>query len=125
MRGGLAAMAVLGLGLAVASGCGDRGRPLLQEHPGYATYSRLCKRCHGNEGNGERASRMAGRPVDLGAPAYADTVDLESVGRIVARGQRRMKGYEDTLDPGEITAVARYVLDMGAARAARNRKETP
>jgi mono/diheme cytochrome c family protein len=65
---------------------------------------------------------MAGHPVDLGAPAYADTVDLAAVRRIVTEGRGRMKGYADKLEAGEIDAVARYVLDLGPARA---RTETP
>jgi hypothetical protein len=60
---------------------------------------------------------MAGRPVDLGAPAYADTVDLPAVRRIVAEGKGRMKGYTDKLGAGDVDAVARYVRVMGAARA--------
>lgn len=122
MRKGVGVVAGSWLVLAVAFGCGDRGDPLLTGHPGYPAYARFCKRCHGNEGDGKRASRMAERAIDLGSPAYADSADPAAVRRIVAEGRGRMKGYAETLSGEEMDAVSHYVLEMGTARS---RPEAP
>jgi mono/diheme cytochrome c family protein len=104
------------LAFALTPGCGGRGHPLLTEHPGYPTYKKHCKRCHGDLGNARKASRVAGRTVDLASPAYRDTVDLESVRRVVRNGERRMPAYAAKLTPQEIDVVSAYVLELAPAR---------
>jgi mono/diheme cytochrome c family protein len=97
-------------------GCGGNGSPLLTDHPGYTSYRKHCRKCHGGQGDGRRAARMAERPLDLGAIAYRDTVDATKVGRVVRGGRGRMKGYETKLDPKEIDTLVDYVLAMAEAR---------
>ena len=96
-------------------GCGDNGEPVLTGHPGYPVYKKHCRKCHGNQGDGRRASRMAGRDLDLGHPAYRDTTSVENVFRAVQEGQGRMKGYRSKLAQDELDAVSRYVLEMSTA----------
>jgi mono/diheme cytochrome c family protein len=114
------ALALLVIALVVKSG-GDT-RPLAVDHPGYPVYRTYCRRCHGNEGDAAKASRVAGRPVDLAAPAYRDTLTFEDVRAVVLHGKKRMPAYADKLDEGEIDAVSVYVLEMAAARV-RVRRE--
>lgn len=99
-------------GIAVNSGCDRDGAPVLTEHPGYSDYRKYCRRCHGNRGGAQKASRMADRPVDLVAPAYRDTTDLETVLAIVSDGRGRMKGYREKLTTKELEDLSRYVLEM-------------
>ena len=55
---------------------------------------------------------MADRPVDLVAPAYRDTTDLEDVLAIVSDGRGRMKGYREKLTTRELKDLSEYVLEM-------------
>ncbi len=105
-------LSVLTAGIAVNSGCGGDGEPVLTEHPGYSAYRKYCQRCHGNRGGARKASRMADRPVDLVAPAYRDTTDLEDVLAVISDGRGRMKGYREKLTASELEDVSRYVLEM-------------
>lgn len=114
---------LLGIGFLVlagwallAPGCARDGEPVLTEHPGYPAYRKYCRRCHGNRGDGAKASRMAKRPVSLIAPAYRDTVDLEQVLDLVRDGRGRMKGYREKLSTRELEAVSRYALEMPPRR---------
>ena len=88
------------------------GEPVLTDHSGYPVYKKYCRRCHGNRGDGGKASRMAERPVDVLSPAYRDTVDVEAVRELIRVGKGKMKGYEAKLTVEEVEAVARYVLEM-------------
>ena len=103
-------------------GCGERGEPLRSTHPGYPVYRKTCRRCHGNEGDGARAARMAEHAVDLAAPAFRDTVDAAWIERVVRLGKGRMKGYEETLTDSEIEGLVDYVLGLSDARAEARRK---
>lgn len=120
-RRGVLVLAVAGLVGAGGAGCGERHPPVLTGHEGYPVYHKYCRRCHGNLGNGARASRVAHRPVSLFAPAFRDTVDLAKVRRIVAGGKGKMEGYREKLTPAQLDAVTRYVMalpgttDAGAA----------
>ena len=102
-------------GAYLLAGCGDKGEPVLTGHPGYPAYKKHCRKCHGNEGDGQKASRMARRNLDLGHQAYGDTTSLDDVVRVVREGQGRMKGYQTKLARDELDAVSRYVLEMSAA----------
>ena len=88
----------------------ERSDPSLRGLPGFATYARLCLRCHGAGGAGRKASRIAGRPVELAGAAFRDTTRIESIRDIVARGKGKMKGFADSLAPRDIDAVSRFVL---------------
>jgi mono/diheme cytochrome c family protein len=96
-------------------GCGGRDA-LLTDHGGYPVYRKHCRRCHGPEGDGARASRMADRTLDLGAAAFRDTMDADAAARVVRDGHGRMKGYSGKLSPAEVDAVVQYVLGMAEAR---------
>jgi mono/diheme cytochrome c family protein len=108
--------AVLFVISAVFSSCGERGQPLLAGHPGYPVYRKYCRRCHGDRGDGVRASRLAERRLDLGSPAFRDTVDAAEIERVVRLGRGRMKGYAETLRPDEIDGVVFLVLGLAEAR---------
>ena len=98
--------------------CGrDRG-PLLVDHSGYSVYRKYCRRCHGDDGDAVKASRIARRHVDLGSAAFRDTTDTGEVRSVIADGKGRMKGYRDRLDGQELDAVTGYVLALPAARQA-------
>jgi len=109
---GVTVLAVSGLLAAGGGGCGERHRPVLTAHEGYPVYREYCRRCHGNLGDGGKASRVAHRPVVLFAPAFRDTVDLAALRRIVAGGKGRMQGYREKLTGAQLDAVARYVLAL-------------
>ncbi len=98
--------------LVLAAGCSEKIDPRLAGRGGAAAYARYCLRCHGARGDGAKASRMAERPVDIGAPAFADTVDRAGLERVVARGKGKMEGYADKLSPAEIDSVARFVIAL-------------
>jgi len=101
--------------------CGRDKGPLLVNHSGYAVYRKYCRRCHGDEGDALKASRVAHRHVDLGSTAFRDTTDADEVRSAIADGKGRMKGYRDRLDGTELEAVTGYVLALPDARqAARN-----
>lgn len=55
---------------------------------------------------------MAERPVDLAAPAYRDTTDLEDVLSVVSDGRGKMKGYREKLTREQMENVSRYILEM-------------
>jgi mono/diheme cytochrome c family protein len=99
-------------------GCAAKTTPLLTQHPGYAVYREHCRRCHGDEGNALRASRMARRRVDLGSIAYRDTTTVEKITTVIGEGKGRMKGYRDQLSPQEFEAVVAYVRALPNARPA-------
>lgn len=117
---GVLVLALSGVLAAGGAGCGERHRPVLTDHAGYPAYRKYCRRCHGNLGDGGRASRIAKRPVSLFAPAFRDTVDLADVERIVAGGKGKMKGYRDRLGETGIEAVARYVLALPGQTGVRD-----
>lgn len=94
---------------------GDRGRPILTDHPGFAVYKEKCQRCHGYHGNRDKASRIAQREVDLGAVAFRDTTDLAEILQIVARGKGKMKGFAGKLDSTDMARVSSYVRDLPEA----------
>jgi len=101
---------------AVLSACGERGQPLLTDHPGYPVYRKYCRRCHGDQGDDLRASRMAERRLDLGSSAFRDTVDAAEIDRVVRMGRGRMKGYAENLRPEEIDTLVSFVLGLAEAR---------
>jgi len=106
---GLAAMLVLAAVAALPLGCSKKIDPRLTGLPGYPVYRKYCKRCHGADGAGGKASRVAGRAVDLAAPGFRDTTTVESLERVIGRGKGKMKGYDEKLSPSQIEATARFV----------------
>ena len=94
----------------------DDHEPLLVAHPGYTVYREHCRRCHGNFGNANRASRMADRRVDLGSALYRDTTAVDTIQAVIANGKGRMKGYATKLGLAELEAVRSYVLALPDAR---------
>lgn len=116
-RGALV-LAVSGLLAAGGAGCGERHPPVLTGHEGYPVYHKYCRRCHGNLGDGGKASRVAHRPVSLFAPAFRDTVNLARVRGFVAGGKGKMRGYREKLTDAQLDAVARYVMALPGTAAA-------
>jgi mono/diheme cytochrome c family protein len=112
----LCAALIAGL-LAAAAGCGEPDDPVLAQYPGYTAYKKHCRKCHGNDGRGDRASRVAERPVDLGAPAFRDTTGLAGIEHIIRVGKGKMKGYSETLDAAQIAEIARVVWAMPTREA--------
>jgi mono/diheme cytochrome c family protein len=98
--------------LGLMCGCRREAPAELRALPGHNLYDDRCRRCHGDWGNGERASRMARRPVDLAGAAFRDTTDLEEIVRIVRGGKGRMKGFGERLEQADLDSVARYVLSL-------------
>jgi mono/diheme cytochrome c family protein len=68
---------------------------------GQQVYRANCASCHGAEGDGGLAPRLAG----VVAGRYPDIADQEAV---IADGRGTMPGFGSRLSPEEITAVARY-----------------
>jgi mono/diheme cytochrome c family protein len=90
----------------------ERADPSLAALPGYGIYNTHCVPCHGGDGSGPKASRIAARPVSLVSSAFRDTLGVEEVVEVVTRGKGKMKGFEDRLTEPEIETVARLVLAM-------------
>jgi mono/diheme cytochrome c family protein len=69
-RTGAARLAVALLGAALASGCGDRPKPLA-DSPGARLYVANCIACHQADGGGVPTMQppLAGTPVTVGEPA--------------------------------------------------------
>lgn len=86
--------------------------PRLVDHPGYAIYRSVCLECHGMYGQGEKATRVAKRPVNLTAPGFRDTTTVEDVRRIVIAGKGRMEGLEDRLTLEQVERVAPLVFEL-------------
>jgi len=118
--GAVAVFLVMAVAFALQS-CGGKRGPLLVDHPGYAVYRKYCRRCHGDEGDAARASRMAHRHIDLASSAFHDTTTVDEVLSVVSDGKGRMKGYRGRVDPPELDSVTAYVMALAEARrAARN-----
>ncbi|HET9234950.1 MAG TPA: cytochrome c, partial [Candidatus Eisenbacteria bacterium] len=85
-------------------------------HPGYRVYKEHCRRCHGAWGDAKRATRMAGRPVDLGSTVYQDTTAVDTIRAVIANGKGRMKGYATQLGPPDLETVTSFVFELPDAR---------
>ncbi len=113
VRARLAAAVVV---MAVA-GCGGSGPPAVptgssgQPDPvleaGRRVYAVRCANCHGGDGGGGRGAKLSdGR-------AAARYPDLGAMTAVIAEGRGSgMPSFDDTLDPDEIEAVARYVREV-------------
>lgn len=121
-RMAVAAVVLVMTGLFVVQSCGQDKGPLLVDHPGYAVYRKYCRRCHGNEGDAVKASRIAHRHVDLGSAAFHDTTTVDEVLSVISNGKGRMKGYQDRLDATDLDAVTAYVAALADARRANDKR---
>src|SRR5262245_61899402 len=101
----VAAVVLVMTGWFALQSCGRDKGPLLVDHPGYDVYRKYCRRCHGDEGDAVKASRIAHRHVDLGSAAFHDTTTTDQVLSVVSNGKGRMKGYRDRLDGKDLDAV--------------------
>ena len=99
----------LSVGCLAIVACGRPDPPGLVGDPAYPVYREYCHRCHGGHGDGRRASRVAKRRVDFGAPAFQDTTTLEAVARIIREGKGRMEGHAEDLTADQIEQLARLV----------------
>ena len=118
----VAAAVLVMSGLVAVQSCGRNKGPLLVDHPGYAVYRKYCRRCHGDEGDAVKASRIAHRHVDLGSAAFHDTTTVDEVLSVVSNGKGRMKGYRDRLERKDLDAVTAYVSALADARRANTKR---
>lgn len=107
---------VLAVVVSVAAACGGEapevplgpdGQPDPVLSLGREVYGARCSTCHGSEGQGGRGKKLN----DGRAPAaYPDPADLMAV--VVEGKGSGMPSFGNVLEPAEIEAVARYVLEV-------------
>lgn len=73
---------------------------------GRTVYIDRCANCHGNDGGGGRGTKLSGGRMVAQYPRIEDQVE------IVAEGVRSMPGFDEVLDPEQISAVVRYTREV-------------
>jgi len=93
--------------------------------PGFLAYTHYCARCHGEDGRSVRASRIAGKPVDLVDPVWRKKTSRRLVHRAIATGKGKMEGFGDRLSTAEIDSLADYVLWMPIRPGRAQSRQSP
>jgi cytochrome c6 len=75
------------------------------------TYKTKCVACHAADGSGSEVGKKLGAH-DFHSSQVQSESDADLT-QIIAKGKNKMPGYEKSLKPDEIKALAGYVRDMG------------
>jgi cytochrome c6 len=76
-----------------------------------ATYKTKCAVCHGADGKGDSPAGKSMGAHDFHSPEVAKQSDAD-LGAIVAKGKKRMPGYEKSLNPDEIKNLIAYIRQL-------------
>jgi mono/diheme cytochrome c family protein len=92
--------------------------PAVAHADGKASYTKLCKSCHGADGKGnpEKAKVLKIDPqlLNLGREETKNLTDAE-LEAIVKDGKKKMPSYKKKLDAAETKAVIEYAKQLAAA----------
>jgi mono/diheme cytochrome c family protein len=70
--------------------------------PGQQVFVKNCAICHGDNGKGGSAPRLAG-----------NSLSLDQIQKKVTEGGSKMPSFKEQLTPSDIKAVAAYVKSLG------------
>ena len=75
-----------------------------------STYKSKCVACHGADGSGTEVGKKLGvRDFHSSQVQGESQAELE---QIIAKGKNKMPGYEKSLKPDEVKALAAYVQQL-------------
>jgi mono/diheme cytochrome c family protein len=78
------------------------------------TYKAKCAGCHAADGSGSQVGQKLGTHDFHSSQVQGESeADVE---QIIAKGKNKMPGYEKTLKPDEIKALAAYVKELGGKK---------
>lgn len=88
-------------------------------------YERYCVRCHGEDGRGDpKAVRLNDR-LDLVAADMVRSRELADIEDRITRGKGAMPGFARKLEPEEIAALARFVVERFGDEASTSPPTSP
>ena len=79
------------------------------------TYKAKCAACHGPDGSGDTVVGKKLGAHDFRSPEVQKQTDAE-LADIITKGKNKMPGYEKSLKPDEIKALAGYVRNLAAKK---------
>lgn len=74
-------------------------------------YERYCVRCHGADGRGDAKAVRLNDRLDLVAAEMVRSRDVAAIEDRIARGKGAMPGFSRKMEPEEIAALARFVVE--------------
>jgi mono/diheme cytochrome c family protein len=85
-----------------------------QAADGKALYNENCRKCHGVIGTPPKTMKAKYPKIATFDAAFITTRSDDSVVKILNHGKGEdMKSFKDKLTPDEMTAVAKYVRELG------------
>jgi len=111
---------LLMIGLLVAASSGmSRAvmRNAAQAPDGKALYEENCKKCHGVIGNPPKTMKAKYPKIATFNEKFAAEHSVDSIVTVLTKGKNEdMKSFKDKLNHDEMTAVAKYVETLAAAK---------
>lgn len=108
---------ISGLTVLLVCGCGLLAQESGKAESGAAVFKSKCVICHGADGTGNTPLGKQLQAANLHSKDVQKLTDAE-LHKIVHDGQANMPAFADQLSSGEITAVVKYVRQLGKAPAA-------
>jgi mono/diheme cytochrome c family protein len=102
------------VGLMLATS-GALSRAAAQGADGKALYDEHCKKCHGVLGTPPKTMKAKYPKIATFDAAFIAKRSDDSVVKVLTKGKSEdMKSFKDALKPDEMTAVAKYVRELGS-----------